>query len=74
MSARTRTRPLGKYDTPPPPWPLGSDPRTPDCVHDWSAQWGQAGERQILCGHCQRWIWERKWWSTPHPDHEEQAP
>lgn len=51
-----------KYDVPPPPWPKGDDPRTPECRHDWTTQWGQIGERQHQCKHCDRWIWERAIW------------
>lgn len=42
----------------PPPWPLGDDPRTPDCTHDWTGTWGKVGERQRRCRHCRRYIWE----------------
>lgn len=48
----------GKYDYPPPPWPLSDDPRTDACTHDWTNRWGAVGERQHLCLHCDRWIWE----------------
>lgn len=42
----------------PPPWPLGSDPRKPECTHDWDGTWGKVGERQRRCRHCDRFIWE----------------
>lgn len=43
---------------PPPPWPLGPDPRTPDCQHRWDGYWGVKGERQRLCRYCGRYVWE----------------
>ena len=56
------TTPAAYDATIPPPWPLGPDPRTPDCRHDWTAAWGRPGERQRRCRHCRRYIWEREIW------------
>lgn len=52
------TPPRKASDSPPPPWPLGPDPRTPDCTHTWEGSWGVVGERQRQCKHCKRWVWE----------------
>lgn len=57
---RKTTPPYNGRDRPP-PFPLGKDPRKPECEHEWSTYWGVKGERQQLCPDCERWIWDSQW-------------
>lgn len=41
------------------------DPRKTECEHGWNDGWGKGGERQHLCSHCKRWIWEHSITARP---------